>query len=142
MLIDRSLPPRPQLVVWFPGCCAPPPPYRVLLREAASSGYRVLGLNYPNCPEVHETCNAHQPIDPDCQEEMRTERLFGVDASPLITVTPANSIRNRLVKLLEYLPKGSLVGAMPKMLSPDVLAWAEETLREPQDRVVRLEPVA
>jgi hypothetical protein len=103
VLIDRSLPLRPELLVWFPGSCAPPIPYRALLREAAANGYRVLGLSYPNCPEVNETCNAQQPIDPDCHEEMRTERLFGVDASPLITVTPANSIRNRVVRLLEYL---------------------------------------
>jgi hypothetical protein len=101
--INRSLPSRDDLVVWFPGSCAPPLPYQAFLREAANDGYRTIGLSYPNCPEVNPTCNMQQPIDPDCHEKMRTERLHGTDASPLITVTPANSIQNRLVKLLQYL---------------------------------------
>ncbi len=94
---------RQQLLIWFPGSCAPPSLYRSFLREAANDGYHAIGLSYPNCPEINATCNAQQPIDPDCQEEMRMERLEGVDASPLITVTPPDAILNRIVKLLEFL---------------------------------------
>ncbi len=94
---------RQQLLIFFPGSCAPPSPYRSFLREAANDGYHAIGLSYPNCPEVNATCFAQMPIDPDCHEKMRTERLDGSDATPLIAVAPANAILNRIVKLLEFL---------------------------------------
>src|SRR4030095_5188874 len=91
---------RQQLLIFFPGSCGPPRFYQSFLREAANDGYHVIGLTHPNCPEINATCNAQQPIDPDCQEQMRMERLEGIDASPLITVLPSDSIINRIVKLL------------------------------------------
>lgn len=101
--VRPSLPSRGQLMVFFPGSCAPPFYYRWFLREAANDGLHAIGLSHPNCPEVNSTCNAQNPIDADCQEKMRLERLEGVDASPLIDVGPADAIENRLVKLLAWL---------------------------------------
>lgn len=101
--VRPSAPSRGELMVFFPGSCAPPFYYRWFLREAANGGYHAIGLSHPNCPEVNSTCNAQSPIDPDCQEKMRLERLEGVDASPLIDVAPADAIENRLVKLLGWL---------------------------------------
>lgn len=101
--VTPGVPSRQQLVVFFPGSCAPPIVYRWFLREAANDGYHAIGLSHPNCPEVNATCNAQDPIDADCQEKMRLERLEGVDASPLVAVAPADAIVNRLVKLLAWL---------------------------------------
>lgn len=101
--VTPSLPSRGELMVFFPGSCGPPFYYRWFLHEAANDGFHAIGLGHPNCPEVNATCNAQDPIDPDCAEKMRLERLEGVDASPLIEVAPADSIQNRLVKLLAWL---------------------------------------
>jgi hypothetical protein len=94
---------RGELVVWFSGSCGQPRRQRRLLREAARAGYHTIGLNYPNCPSVNGLCDPLQPGAPDCYEEVRLERLDGIDRSPLVTVSPPNGIVNRLVKLLEYL---------------------------------------
>jgi len=94
---------RGQLVVFFPGSCGPPIVYRTFLREAANHGFHAIGLSHPNCPVINIACSQQDPIDPDCQEKMRLERLEGIDASPLAEVEPANAIVNRLVKLLAHL---------------------------------------
>jgi len=101
--LTPGVPPRGQLLVFFPGSCGPPIVYRSFLREAADQGYHAIGLSHPNCPVINVVCNMQDPIDPDCQEKMRRERLEGVDASPLVEVEPANAIVNRLVKLLGHL---------------------------------------
>ena len=60
-----------------------------------------IGLSYPNTPSVDSLCG--DSTDPDCHEKVRRERLYGVNDSTLVTVTPANSINNRLTKLLQKL---------------------------------------
>jgi hypothetical protein len=101
--INPAAPARQQLLIFFPGSCAPPNLYRTFLREAANDGYHAIGLSYPNCPEINATCFVQAPIDPDCQEKMRGERLDGIDTTPLVAVTPPNAILNRIVKLIELL---------------------------------------
>src|SRR2546426_5859691 len=41
--------------------------------------------------------------DPNCSGNLRLEVLTGADVSANVSVTPANSIDNRLAKLLGYL---------------------------------------
>jgi hypothetical protein len=94
---------RGELVVWFSGSCGQPRNQRRLLHEAARNGYRAIGLNYANCPSVNSTCDPLQPGSPDCYEQVRLERIDGLDHSALVSVTPANGIENRLAKLLRYL---------------------------------------
>lgn len=103
--VHPDLPLQDELVVWFPGSCGRPERYRRLLREAALQGFRTIGLAYSNCPSVTGVCSTLEPSNPDCLEEVRRERLDGLNHSAAIALdtVPANSIENRLVKLLLHL---------------------------------------
>ncbi len=103
--VHPDLPLRGELVVWLPGSCGRPENYRMILREAALQGYRTIGLRYANCPSLAALCHPEQPGDPDCYEDVRRERLDGAQHTDVIDLdeSPANSISNRLVKLLLHL---------------------------------------
>lgn len=73
----------------------------LILSEAAHAGYHVIGLRYPNDVNIGSECASD--MDANCYENMRLEVIDGMDRSPKINVNAANSIVNRLVKLLEYL---------------------------------------
>ncbi len=92
---------RGQLFVFFPGTFATPSLYRRVVRTGAAQGFHALGLNYPNSQAVSSLCN--NSADVDCHGSVRREILTGQDLSSLIAVSPANSINNRLIKLLTYL---------------------------------------
>ncbi len=92
---------RGRLFVFLPGTGATPANYRLIVRTAAAQGLHAVGLNYPNAVAVASLCNSS--ADADCHAKVRSETLLGQDASPLVTVTPANAIVNRLTKLLAYL---------------------------------------
>ncbi len=112
-----------ELVVWFSGSCGQPRNQRRLLREAARNGYRVIGLNYANCPSVNSTCDPLQPGSPNCYEQVRLERIDGVDRSSLVSVTPANGIENRLAKLLQYLDATYPAEGWGQYLSGGTVRW-------------------
>ena len=114
---------RDELVVWFSGSCGQPRNQRRLLREAARNGYRVIGLNYANCPSVNSTCDPLQPGSPNCYEQVRLERIDGIDRSALVSVTPANGIENRLAKLLQYLDATYPAEGWGQYLSGGTVRW-------------------
>jgi hypothetical protein len=99
--LDTNQPLVGKLFVFLPGTGAPPNVYRLILETAAQAGCHAIGLSYVNDQEVNEDLCAGQPEN--CQEEVRLELITGADSSPQIAVNRANSIENRLVKLLEYL---------------------------------------
>lgn len=72
---------------------------RDLLRTAGELGYHALGLTYPNDWSPFVVCAG----DPACPEALRREIVDGVDRTPLITVARADSIENRLIKVLAAL---------------------------------------
>ena len=79
-----------------------PAQFQLVQQEAARSGYHVIGLMYVNSGGIAQVC----PTDPDpatCYENARQEVVDGIDRSPIVDVNVANSIDNRLTKLLEYL---------------------------------------
>jgi hypothetical protein len=61
-----------------------------------------LGLAYVNDLSINFDICAGQP-SPTCEEDARLEIIEGHDYSPHIDVNRANSIENRLIKLLQYL---------------------------------------
>jgi hypothetical protein len=77
-----------------------PRAYQLVQQRAARLGYQVIGLMYQN--NVGPGGCAGDP-DPDCFGNVRLEILDGVDRSSLVNVSRANSIDNRLTKLLLYL---------------------------------------
>lgn len=99
--LDPSAPRRPQLVVFLPGFEGKPRCCQLLLREAARLGYYVIGLMYPNEFNILSSC-AGSP-DSDCAANIRMEILDGMDRSSSLSINRANSIDNRLIKLLVYL---------------------------------------
>ena len=99
--LDTTARGNPKLLVFMPGTNNVPSSWTRLGREAARLGYHVIGLSYQNTVEVIGVCTGSP--DPDCSGNMRREILDGSDVSGLVTVTWANSIDNRVAKLLAYL---------------------------------------
>lgn len=100
--INRIVPQRGRLVVFFPGTGAIPRNYRVFPSVAANLGFHAIGLTYPNDETVNGRCGAASS-DLECAGAIRGETLDGVDRTPRATVSRANSIENRLIRLLQYL---------------------------------------
>ena len=91
----------PRLFVFLPGSFGKPQNVRAIVRDAAASGLHAIGLNYPNNATVGSLCSGS--ADANCHGNVRTEILTGEDRSSLVNITRANSIENRLIKLLQSL---------------------------------------
>jgi hypothetical protein len=113
--IDRALAPHyvwldttartnRKLLLFMPGANNQPVSWQLLGQEAARMGYHVIGLMYQNDAVVVQTCTG-STIEPECSEKIRLEVLEGINYSPRVEVTPANSIDNRLTKLLVHLDR-------------------------------------
>jgi hypothetical protein len=100
--VNRGVARRNQLVVFFPGTGAEPRNYRLFPARAANLGFHAVGLMYPNDETVNGRCGALS-ADLDCQGDVRGETFDGRDRTPNITLSRANSIESRLVKLLQHL---------------------------------------
>lgn len=92
---------RGRLFVMLPGTTAIPQFYRDIVRTGAERGYHGIGLSYPNAQTVASFCTTS--VDPDCIGKARAEIITGTDTSPVVTITPANSIAGRLADQLRYL---------------------------------------
>jgi hypothetical protein len=92
------------LLVFLPGTNGAPHPLP-FLKQAADAGYRVVSLAYNDTPSVAVYC-PRKP-DPSCSEQFRRMRIYGngIRLDPAIDNTTAESIVNRLVKLLQYLDR-------------------------------------
>jgi hypothetical protein len=99
--IDRSAAQNRILFVHLVGSFGTPDSSKLILRQAARGGDRAIGLTYPNSWTVDSLCDSSS--DPDCYEKVRLEIIDGGDRTSLVSVTRADSIENRLTKLLLYL---------------------------------------
>lgn len=72
---------------------------RDLLRTAAEEGFHAVGLTYPNDVSPFNACGG----DRACPENLRREILDGVDRTSAVSIPRADSIENRLIKLLMHL---------------------------------------
>jgi hypothetical protein len=89
-----------RLLVFFPGSGSVPSHYQKFLGFAASTGYHVIGLGYPNdSGSVSNICGN----DLTCYDNLRVELWSGQDKSPQVDVNASNCIHNRLSKMLGYL---------------------------------------
>lgn len=93
---------RGRLYLFFPGTNGVPSPDSPLLQLAARNCLHAISLTYPNESAVINDCR-RDPAKPDCFAAWRLEKIDGVDRSDKINVTPSNSIKNRLLKFLQYL---------------------------------------
>ncbi len=106
--LDTTARGNPKLLVFMPGANNTPSSWQRFEQEAARLGYHVIGLMYQNNVEVVNRCGGSfnpvgHSLDPDCSGDIRLEVLTGADSSNIVNVTSANSIDNRLTKLLAYL---------------------------------------
>lgn len=92
---------RGRLFVMLPGTTAIPRFYREIVRTGAQRGYHGIGLTYPNAVTVASFCIGN--ADPDCVGKARAEFVTGTDTSPVVTISPENSISGRLADLLRHL---------------------------------------
>ncbi|HEX8108225.1 MAG TPA: hypothetical protein VF516_10885, partial [Kofleriaceae bacterium] len=88
-----------RLLVYFPGSGGEPEGATAIYETAARRGYHVIGLVYVNDHSIDEMCKQ----DVSCPGKVLHENLDGKDRTPVLQVDRANSIENRLVKLLSWL---------------------------------------
>jgi len=107
IVFDEQSAPESQLVVFMPGTDGKPTNAALLLRQVASQGYRVIGLEYNDDPAVVQVCP--QSLLSSCSGDFRQRRIFGGDVKSVVENTQSESIINRLVSLLGYLQEHDAV---------------------------------
>ncbi len=95
-----AVPALGRLLVFLPGTGAVAQNYQLILGQAARAGYHAIGLTYPNEQAVGTLCAA-QPAS--CYASTRLEILTGNTTSGVVELNRANSIENRLIKLLRFM---------------------------------------
>ena len=91
-----------KLFLFFGGTGSTPQNYSSINKTATKLGYHVINLNYPNTVDG-QVCKDR--TDPKCFANYHEEMIFGGTQSDLINVNVANSISNRILKLLQRLHK-------------------------------------
>lgn len=89
-----------RLFVFLPGTGAIAQNYQLVTREAAAAGYHAVALTYPNESAVGVLCAGRATT---CYADTRLEILTGEPLSDVVTVDRANSIENRLLKLVRLM---------------------------------------
>jgi hypothetical protein len=100
--INRTVTPKNQLMLFFPGTGGIPRGYKTFTELAANKGFHAIALQYVNLDSVNTLCGGAN-TDLDCYERCRLEIIDGTDRTTLVNVNRPNSIENRLVKLLKYM---------------------------------------
>lgn len=95
-----------------------------LVKSAAEVGFHAVGLTYPNDWSPFNVCGG----DPACPEALRREIVDGVDRTPVISVARADSIENRLIKLLTRLDALHPGEGWLQFINGDTIRWDLITL--------------
>jgi hypothetical protein len=96
--LDTTARSNHQLLVFMPGATGKPKQYQLVQAMGARLGYHVIGLMYPNSVRLVTVCH-----DPACWENAHLEILDGIDRTTVVNVNVANSVINRLTKILQFL---------------------------------------
>lgn len=100
--INRGVTAKNLLFVFFPGTGGIASNQQEINKTAADLGYHAINLTYPNDEAVNELCGGLN-TNLDCYANVRLEIKDGTDRTNLVSVNRANSIENRIIKLLVYL---------------------------------------
>jgi hypothetical protein len=98
--VNASIAARGQLFVFLPGTGGAPAGYTSILKTAANLGFHSVGLMYDNAITMHSICG--DSPDPDGYKKARLAVIAG-GTNEFISVSAADSITNRLAKLIQYL---------------------------------------
>jgi hypothetical protein len=112
-----------KLVLFLPGTGAIPMNYTLHERTVATLGFHVIGLTYVNDVTINgiDVCGGGN--DTSCYRKARLEVLTGQDLTTKLAVNRANSIENRLIKLLKYLNQQYPTQGWGQYLSGDQILW-------------------
>jgi hypothetical protein len=124
--LDQRVSAKNKLLVFFPGTFATPASYTKILQAAASYGYHVIGLMYQNGSELYTSCSFS--ADNNCFSLCRLEIYDGTDRTPIVTVPVENSIKSRLVKLLQYLQAQYPAQNWLQFLNGSDVQWSKTVL--------------
>ncbi len=99
---------RPQLFVFLPGTGGVPAGYQDVLRTAANLGFRSIGLMYDDPETMNSLCGDSTNVNAYLEARLAvinggTNTFNDGGTITSISISRANSITNRLVKLLFYL---------------------------------------
>jgi hypothetical protein len=99
--VDTRAAAKGKLFVFLPGTTGTPGFYSLILKRAAALGYYSIGLMYPNNSDMYVASAA----SPDNTQfgKCRQEIFDGTDQTTGVNVNSDNCIKNRLIKLLQYL---------------------------------------
>jgi hypothetical protein len=112
---------RNKLFIFLPGTTGTPGFYSLILKRAAALGYHSIGLMYPNGSEMYVASSA----SPDNTQfgKCRQEIFDGTDQTTGVNVNSDNCIKNRLIKLLQYLNLQYPTQGWGQYLSGSDVAW-------------------
>lgn len=99
--LDTRVTSRNKLFVFLPGTTGTPYFYRLILKKAASLGFYSIGLNYPNNSDIYTAAASNS--DNSEFGKCRQEIFDGTDQTNGVSVNADNCIKNRLLKLLQFL---------------------------------------
>lgn len=119
--IDPSVESKQKLFLFLSGAYGHPTRQSLITQHSASLGYHAINLRYPNSATVGRICRGS--LNRDCHEQVRLEIIDGVNRSSDVTITRANSIENRLVKLLLHLHKTQPDAGWLDYLEGDLPKW-------------------
>ncbi|MEW6006005.1 MAG: T9SS type A sorting domain-containing protein [Stygiobacter sp.] len=123
--LNKSIPAKNQLFLFFPGTGALPAYYQLISNTAADMGFHVINLRYVNYEAVnHASLCGGTNTDLDCYEKVRLEIIDGTDRTDLINVSRSNSVENRLIKLLQYMQKNYPNDGWKQFLKADSINWS------------------
>ena len=120
--IDPGARPRDKLFLFFSGSFGIPARQSLITRLAARMGYHAVNLCYPNAWTVGGLCRGSE--DPDCHGQVRLQIFDGISRTRLVRFAPANSIANRLLKLLIHLDALFPYQGWSRYLSGDEVDWS------------------
>jgi hypothetical protein len=118
---DPSAPLRRGLFLFLCGSYGQPRRQQMIPQQAARLGYHAINLCYFNASKVGDYCR--QSMDRNCHGKVRSAIIFGGNQLDEVPVTRANSIENRLVKLLSYLHLKSPEQGWSDYLEGDSPKW-------------------
>lgn len=98
---DPSVNARKELFLFLPGTGANPAVYSVaIIKQAAANGFDAISLSYPSTFSPSLCTSSPNRA---CFETIRQQILSGGAEDPRAAVSAADSLQNRLVKLLQFL---------------------------------------
>ena len=125
IFIDGSVAARRQLLIFLPGTGATTADQDEFGRAAASIGYHVVYLMYPNDVPA-AVCQDDE--DESSFESFRREIIAGGDRDPRVNVDRADSIENRVLQLVQWLASSRATEGWRQFLTGDSLNWSKVVL--------------